>query len=103
MPEPNDWRVRIRMYRQWLGDCFLLTFRKNADRSHILVDCGIFSGTPQGPAQIRGAVAHIQAETNGRLNALVVTHEHWDHLSGFWDAKELFHQFHIDEVWAAWT
>ena len=30
-------RVRIRMYRQGIGDCFLLTFRSAADRDAYLV------------------------------------------------------------------
>ena len=29
--------------------------------------------------------ADIEAETGGRIDVLVVTHEHWDHVSGFLD------------------
>ena len=35
---------------------------------------------------------------------LAVTHEHWDHVSGFLQAKDLFtSKLKFDEVWLAWT
>lgn len=101
---PKDWKVRIRMYRKWLGDCFLLTFRNGNDDSHIMIDCGALTGTPEGKQKITQAVEDIISETGGQLSALVVTHEHWDHVSGFLDAIDSFKKFStIDEVWAAWT
>lgn len=100
----EDWKIRIRMYRKWLGDCFLLTFRNGDEKSHILIDCGALTGTPDGKQKIIQAVEEIVWETGRSLAALVVTHEHWDHVSGFLDALDSFKQFsRIDEVWAAWT
>ena len=32
-------KLRVRMYRQGLGDCFLLTFNPG-DEKHVLIDCG---------------------------------------------------------------
>ena len=38
------------------------------------------------------------------LDRLVVTHEHWDHLSGFLQARsDLRHASTVGEVWLAWT
>jgi hypothetical protein len=34
---------------------------------------------------------------------LLATHEHWDHLSGFVQAKEIFDQLTVDNVWFGWT
>lgn len=34
---------------------------------------------------------------------LVVTHEHWDYVSGFLTAAEQFKKLKIDRVWMAWT
>lgn len=100
----NGWKVRIRMYRKWLGDCFLLTFRGGEDVSHIMIDCGMMVGTPEGTKKITQVVEDIARETDGKLAALVVTHEHWDHVSGFLDAIDTFKKFtSINEVWAAWT
>ena len=37
--------VRIRMYRQGLGDCFLLTFTKTGgEKYNMLIDCGVLGG-----------------------------------------------------------
>jgi hypothetical protein len=33
----------------------------------------------------------------------VATHEHWDHISGFYDAAEIFDSMDIGEIWVAWT
>ena len=48
-------------------------------------------------------VNNIIATTDGHLDLLVVTHEHWDHLSGFVQAKNLFAKLKIDKIWFAWT
>ena len=100
----DDWKVRVRMYRKWLGDCFLLTFRNGDNTNHVMIDCGALVGTPQGKDKVNQAVDEIAAETGGNLAALVVTHEHWDHVSGFSDAIDGFKKFsNIGAVWAAWT
>ena len=45
----------------------------------------------------------VHDTTNGKLDRLVVTHEHWDHLSGFLQAGTIFDTFEVGEVWLAWT
>jgi hypothetical protein len=100
---PKGKRVRIRMYRQGLGDCFLLSFYLDGEPMHILVDCGVLTGTPGGKKKIRSVAESIRDETGGKLNVLVATHEHWDHVSGFYDAKDIFDGMKIDEIWTAWT
>jgi hypothetical protein len=99
----NDaWTVRIRMYRQGLGDCFLITFRNGDTESHILIDCGVLVGTAKAGDRIRKITQDIR-DTTDHLNLLVVTHEHWDHLSGFIDAQSIFDTIKIDEIWMGWT
>jgi len=102
-PVPQGRRVRIRMYRQGIGDCFLLTFAGNPEPSHILIDCGVLSGTPGGKEKILQVAQNIQDETQGILQALVVTHEHWDHVSGFADARHIFDPMQMGEIWLGWT
>ncbi|MDD5643750.1 MAG: MBL fold metallo-hydrolase, partial [Syntrophales bacterium] len=102
-PPPQNSRVRIRMYRQGIGDCFLLTFYGDEKPRHVLIDCGVLSGTPGGKEKIRQVARNIKDETNGKLDALVATHEHWDHVSGFYDAKDIFDPMDIGEIWVAWT
>jgi hypothetical protein len=99
-------RARIRMYRPGLGDCFLLTFTSGRKTSHILLDCGIFNGTPGEKARISAIAENIVGETQHKVNAVVATHEHWDHVAGFVRAKHVFgdeKQFTFDEAWVAWT
>jgi glyoxylase-like metal-dependent hydrolase (beta-lactamase superfamily II) len=95
MPKPQ---VRIRMYRPGLGDCFLLTFTSGDTKSHILIDCGIFVGTSNEKAHISQIAQHILTETGQRVNALVATHEHWDHIAGFNHARSTFDQLQTDEI-----
>ena len=36
------------MYRQGLGDCFLVTFDVGGDEKHMLIDCGTLGATTTG-------------------------------------------------------
>ena len=96
--------VKIRMYRQGLGDCFLITLpRKNGKPFFIMIDCGVILGTPNAAAQMKSVVKDIIATTNGHIDLLLATHEHWDHLSGFVQTKDVFADLKVDKVWLAWT
>ena len=96
--------VRIRMYRQGLGDCFLITFRRpKTTNFNVVIDCGVLNGSPKGSDRIKAAVTNIAAETSGRLNLLIATHEHADHLSGFNKVRDIWEKFEIERIWLAWT
>ena len=104
MTAPDAAGVKVRMYRQGLGDCFLLAFPAAAARPFfMLIDCGVLLGTPQGSDKVRRVAEHIVESTGGRIDVLVATHEHWDHLSGFDQARDVFDRLQIGEVWLAWT
>ena len=95
--------IRVRMYRQGLGDCFLVSFHTGPKPVHMLIDCGTLGATTTG-VQMPDVVADIVKETNGHLDVLVVTHEHWDHLSGFASERKTFdHDLEVGHVWVAWT
>ncbi|MCC6792013.1 MAG: MBL fold metallo-hydrolase [Thermomicrobiales bacterium] len=103
----------IRMYGQGLGDCFLLAFPRTRDTRtttartrrpvYVLIDCGAVAGTPDDKARLTSIVADINQSTGGHLDLLVLTHEHWDHLSGFLKAADEWNQITIDALWMAWT
>jgi hypothetical protein len=96
--------VKVRMYRQGLGDCFLFAFPGRADKPfYLLIDCGVLVGQVAGRPDIRAVAQHILDSTNKRLDVVIATHQHWDHLSGFIDAKDVFKECSIGEVWMAWT
>ena len=97
--------VTVRMYRQGLGDCFLLAFptRSPGQAFYMLIDCGVIFGT-EDPEKIMTDVAtDIEEATGGDIHLLVVTHEHWDHVSGFVQAEEIFSRMRIHNLWLAWT
>ncbi len=96
--------VSVRMYKLQLGDCFLLSFPK-ADGSsfHMLIDCGLIQGA-ENPIDCLSAVAKdIQERTGGVLDLVLITHEHWDHLSGFAQARQIFEKITFKQLWVAWT
>ena len=96
--------VTVRHYCQGIGDCHLLTFRKADGKPfRMLIDCGIHVSIAGGPALVADIVADLKKETGGKIDILIVTHEHWDHVSGFLTAKDLFKDFVVADVWMAWT
>ncbi len=98
------YRAKVRMYRQGLGDCFLITLpRKNGKPYFIMIDCGVILGTPNPADIMTKVVTDIVSTTNGHVDLLVATHEHWDHLSGFIQARGAFAGLTVGEVWLAWT
>ena len=97
-----DADVRVRMYGRALGDCFLLTFPRAGKPFHMLVDCGTFHGT-ENEKQRMVDIANDIADTTGRLDVVVMTHEHYDHLIGFKHARDVFEKrLTIGEVWMGW-
>jgi hypothetical protein len=95
--------VRIRMYRKGFGDRFLLTFTEGAQTFHMLIDCGVLKGTENPEPLMEEIVEDIKTVTGGTLDLLVVTHEHWDHISGFHQARKAWDEIKVNEVWMAWT
>jgi glyoxylase-like metal-dependent hydrolase (beta-lactamase superfamily II) len=94
--------VRIRFYCQGIGDCHLLRFEKPGGPFWMLIDCGVHSSVTDGTATIRDIVDNILSLTR-RLDVIALTHEHWDHNSGFFSALDKFKQFEVGEVWLGWT
>ena len=92
------------MYRQGLGDCFFISLkRSNGEDYKILIDCGVILGTTNASDIMTKVVESIVKDTGGKIDLLLATHEHWDHLSGFIQAAELFKRLTVDQVWLAWT
>jgi hypothetical protein len=105
--------VNIRMYTAGLGDCFLVSFkREQGGPFQMVIDCGVFRNTDNEVERMTAIVKNIKEMTGGNdtqkghVHLLVVTHEHWDHLSGFtkrqafkiWDEEMT-----LDEIWMSWV
>jgi beta-lactamase superfamily II metal-dependent hydrolase len=90
--------LRVRMYNVGFGDCFLVSFfyagqvgdaesaGEKRDARHILFDCGSTS-RPHSKRKLKSIVGLLEKDCDGRLDAVVISHRHRDHLSGF-GAKE---------------
>lgn len=84
--------VEIRGYQVGFGDCFLVSFVYSAtDKRHILIDFGTTELPPRGTPKKAGkpsehmpqVASQIAKACGGSLTALVATHRHADHISGF--------------------
>lgn len=72
-------------YQVGFGDCFLLRFDyARGVRRHVLIDFGT-TGLPPGQAKagLLAVARQIDEHCSGKLDAVVATHRHADHISGF--------------------
>lgn len=101
MKKANSNEIRIRMYRVGFGDFFLMTVPSVDGPKHIVVDCGVTNGrSGKGDiGTIKDAVAHMAAETGGKLALIIATHRHMDHIIGFSRCKDQFEKFEVEAIW----
>jgi beta-lactamase superfamily II metal-dependent hydrolase len=96
--------VRVRMYDVGFGDCFLV-FVGAPERDHtVLVDCGTHTaGKARRPFDeaVQGLLDDIEAEAGSRLDVVVATHRHRDHVHGF--RHQRWEDIEVGEVWLPWT
>jgi len=53
-----------------------------------------------------GVVEHIIQTTGGHVDLVAATHEHWDHISGFGQAREIWtdkKKLTVGQVWLSWA
>lgn len=87
MPSTSSMRptkLTLHVYQVGFGDCFLLTFHYPNTERHVLIDYGtteLADGVPKNQMQL--IAKDIEATCGGKLHAVVVTHRHKDHVSGF--------------------
>jgi hypothetical protein len=103
----RNFRIKVRMYRQGLGDCFLITIpRRNGTPFYAVIDCGVILGTKDAGKVMTEVVEHIIQTTGGHVDLVAATHEHWDHISGFGQAREIWtdkSRLTIGQVWLSWA
>ncbi|HLX09837.1 MAG TPA: MBL fold metallo-hydrolase [Thermoanaerobaculia bacterium] len=96
-----DDQLLVRVYNVGLGDCIYVRVPDNGGAKHLLIDCGNKFGTPEALEAAVEDLKQILPEVPGtdrrRLDLLVATHAHEDHVKGF-DAG-LFDGLQIDRLW----
>ncbi|HYJ22205.1 MAG TPA: hypothetical protein VEW07_09305 [Solirubrobacterales bacterium] len=82
---PAPTQVRIRSYNVGFGDCFLLTFGYDrAKPRNVMIDFGSTKQSATGPrGEMLEIAEQIREDCGGKLQMLVATHRHADHISGF--------------------
>jgi len=76
---------RVRTYQVGFGDCLLLTFEYPSTKKHVLIDFGSVRLPKNAPNNQMMLIAQDIAKVCGSegLTAVVETHRHRDHISGF--------------------
>ena len=97
---PND-QICVRMYDVGFGDCFLVTIPTSKGERRILFDCGsVKQGSHKMEDVVTTLIGDVTGEDGPRIDVVVCTHRHKDHISGFtkdWSTVD------VGEVWMPWT
>ena len=98
--------LSVRMYDVGFGDCFLVSGGTER-RWRLLIDCGChLSSKPSYGGSISDAARALiedcrDADGVARIDAVVVSHRHYDHIAGF-DIAD-WHDVEVGEVLLPWT
>ena len=96
--------VRVRMYNVGFGDAFLVFLPTPQGERRMLFDCGTIGSAPGIPIEkVAKQIVTDVTDADGvpRIDVVVATHRHQDHVSGF--AKQAWEPLEVKEVWMPWT
>jgi len=92
------------MYNVGFGDCFLIEFpAAGGEVARVLIDCGSVAVSSLGMSEVVSKIiADVKdGDDKARIDVVVCTHRHADHVSGFADAA--WRDVEVKEVWFPWT
>jgi glyoxylase-like metal-dependent hydrolase (beta-lactamase superfamily II) len=99
----ND--VLVRMYNVGFGDAFLVRLPTDEGEASALFDCGSHASSPRHRPidEVVGQIIDDVRDADGtpRIDVVVGTHRHQDHVSGFDDDR--WSEVVVGEVWLPWT
>lgn len=98
-------QISIRMYNVGFGDSFLLTFPDPDRPRKVFIDCGYHAAGPPPVRPLDEVVKQIINDIGeggaARLDVVVATHRHRDHVFGF--ENSAWSEVRVTDVWMPWT
>lgn len=93
----------VRMYNVGFGDAFLVKLPTAKGERTLLFDCGSIEAAPHRKMGdvVKQIVSDVTGSKGPRIDVVVCTHRHKDHVSGFGDP--LWQKVDVGEVWMPWT
>ena len=92
--------ITLRAYNVAFGDALLVSWDEADGEHHAWIDFGNFLNDPN--AVFEKVYNDVLSRTGGKLDLLVVTHRHLDHMEGFYSLRKRFKaDFTISRLWHA--
>ena len=92
--------ITLRAYNVLFGDALLVSWDEDDGEHHAWVDFGNFHNDAN--AVFEKVYNDVLSRTNGKLDLLVITHRHLDHMEGFFSLRKKFKSdFTIQRLWHA--
>ena len=92
--------ITLRAYNVLFGDALLVSWDEDDGEHHAWIDFGNFHNDPN--AVFEKVYNDVLSRTGGRLELLVITHRHLDHMEGFHSLRKRFKaDFTINRLWHA--
>jgi hypothetical protein len=92
--------ITLRAYNVLFGDALLVSWDEDDGAHHAWVDFGNFHNDAN--AVFEKVYNDVLARTGGKLDLLVITHRHLDHMEGFYSLRKRFKaDFTIQRLWHA--
>ena len=91
-------KLTVRAYNVGFGDCILISWDEPDRTHHAWIDFGTHHQDDN--SAYLPVFEDIKARTGGRLDLLLVSHRHLDHMGGFYDLRtRLKDEFQVARVW----
>jgi beta-lactamase superfamily II metal-dependent hydrolase len=98
--EEGTMSITLRAYNVLFGDSLLVSWDEADGKHHAWVDFGNFHNDAN--AVFEKVYTDVLQRTGGKLDLLVITHRHMDHMEGFFSLRARFKaDFTIQRLWHA--